>query len=645
MSQTLVPPSAPPNPSPPPAASTPPGPPPGGVVRERGRIEYKWLAAGVVIFGTVMAILDQTVVNVALPKLESDFNTSLTNIQWVITGYSLALASVIPLSGWLVQRLGTKWVLIVSELLFIGGSALCGLAWSENALIAFRILQGLGGGFLMPVGMTILMQVTPPDERGRMMAVLGVPMMLGPILGPLLGGWLVQDYTWRLIFYINVPIGIVAVILQTIVLRSGRDKSAAHYPLDVFGLVLVIPGVVGIVYGLSQPDTYGWGSYQTLVPLIGGALLLVGFVLFELRQRFPLLDIKVFKDWAYAAAVTLVLLVAVSLFGAVFLLPLFLQQIQGYGTLESGFLLAFTGIAAAITMPLSGRLVDKVGAAKIVPFGVIVLTAASIWTATISHDTSRGVIILMMLTRGVGMGFTMMPAMSSAYVTLAPRLIPGATAITNVVQRVGSALGVAIFATILTDRISAHLPAIPGHASLGGNTSTIASLKLPEELKTIILQQATKGFDDTFWVAAGIGMLCFPAAFLLQRARSAREVHAYAKKQMEVGILLGAAAQRVRDGVDGRIQEADAQVLYSSLAGSAKARLRQGAMMMRMGSNAGGMVPRQPMSNHLKVMVAAATVVGVGGAIFGIAKGYQPPSVPDIAPLLAQLQQHAPPGH
>jgi len=238
----------------------------------------------------------------------------------------------------------------------------------------------------------------------------------------------------------------------------------------------------------------------------------------------------------------------------------------------------------------------------------------------------------------------LMPAMSSAYVTLAPRLIPGATAITNVLQRVGSALGVAIFATILTDRIRANLPTIPGHA-LGGNTSSIANANLPEPLKTIILQQATKGFDNTFWVAAGIGMLCFPAAVMLQRARSGDEVRAYAKKQIEVGVLLGAAAQRVRGGVDGRIRGTDAQVLYTSLAGSAKARLRQGSLLMRMGSNGGGMVPRVPMSNRLKVVVVAATVIAVGAAVFGIARGYQTPNVPDIAPLLAQLEQHAPPGH
>lgn len=644
MSQTVAPPGATPTPSP-----SPDGPHarrPDGVVRERQGLDYKWMAAGVVIFGTVMVILDQTVVNVALPKLESDFNTSLTRIQWVITGYSLALAAVIPLSGWLVQRLGTKWLFIVSELLFIGGSALCGLAWSDTALIGFRIVQGLGGGFLMPVGMTILMSVTRPDERGRIMAVLGVPMMLGPILGPLLGGWLVQDFTWRLIFYINVPIGIVAVILQTIVLRTGRDEAVARNPLDVVGLVLVVPGVVGIVYGLSQPDSYGWGSYQTLLPLLGGAVLLIGFVLFELRQRFPLLDIKAFKDWAYAAAMGVMLLVAVSLFGAIFMFPLFLQQIQGYGTLQSGFLLAFTGIAAAATMPISGRLVDKIGARKVVPFGVVVLTAASIWTTTLHYDTSRGVIILMMLARGVGMGFTMMPAMSSAYVTLAPRLIPGATAITNTLQRVGSALGVAIFATILTDRIRANMPTIPGHAAIGGNTSSIASLNLPAPLKHVILQQATHGFNDTFWVAAGLGMLCFPAAFLLQRARTGDEVRAYAKKQIELGVLLGAAAQRVREGAGGRIRGADADLLYTSFAGTARARLQHGSMMMRMGSNAGGLVPRQPMSRGLKAMIGAATVIGLAGAVFGIVKGYQTPDVPNILPLLQQLQHHTPPpGH
>ncbi|MFZ0216637.1 MAG: MFS transporter, partial [Candidatus Dormiibacterota bacterium] len=433
-------------------------------------------------------------------------------------------------------------------------------------------------------------------------------------------------------------------ILSAIVLRIEHEGTVRN-PLDAFGLILVSPAVVGIVYGLSQPDTYGWGSWQTLAPLFGGAVMLVGFVLFELRQRFPLIDVRVFKDYAFSAAVTLMFLVVVALFGAVFMFPLFLQQIQGYGTLESGFLLAFQGLAAAVMMPISGTLVDRIGARKIVPFGVIVLTAASVWTATISYDTSKGVIIGMMIARGVGMGLTMMPAMSSAYVTMAPQLISRATSVTNVIQRVGSALGVAIMATILTNRISANTPSIPGQASLGGNTSSIASLKVPAALKNVILEQATKGFDATFWIAAGLGMLCFPAAFLLQRALKPQEVRDYAVTQMEQGVLLGTAAQRVREGAGGRIHGAEAQTMFGSLSGAAKGKLQQGMMLMRMGANAGGLVPRQPMSGPLKVMIVLATIIGVGCAVLGIVKGFQTPEVPNILPLLAQLQHQKPPGH
>ncbi|MDR0360420.1 MAG: MFS transporter, partial [bacterium] len=211
-----------------PGREAPPSPQP------EGRIDYKWLATAVVIVGGFMVILDQTVVNVALPVLESDFHTSLTSIQWVVTGYALALAAVIPLSGWLSDRFGTKRIFLVSQISFVVGSVLCGLAWSEQALIVFRLIQGLGGGLVMPVGMTILMRVTKPEERGRIMSMLGVPMMLAPVLGPTLGGWLVQAESWRLIFYINVPVGIVGALLCAFSLRPDRQTGPRH-ALDVGG--------------------------------------------------------------------------------------------------------------------------------------------------------------------------------------------------------------------------------------------------------------------------------------------------------------------------------------------------------------------------------------------------------------------------
>src|SRR6266700_3884422 len=255
---------------------------------ERARLDYKWIAAGVVVVGALMSILNQTIVNVALPTLEADFGVSLTSIQWVITAYSLGLAAVIPLSGWLSDRYGTKRVFLVSQVLFTLASMLCGLAWSNPSLIAFRVVQGLAGGLIMPVGMTILMTVSRPEERGRTMAVLGLPMLGAPVLGPLLGGWLVQFVTWRLIFYVNVPIGIAGALLTALLLR-GPTGSPIRNRLDVGGLLLGIPAVVGIVYGLSQPGAYGWGSVQTILPLLAGIALLAAFCLYELWQPAPLI--------------------------------------------------------------------------------------------------------------------------------------------------------------------------------------------------------------------------------------------------------------------------------------------------------------------------------------------------------------------
>src|SRR5256714_1663168 len=239
----------------------------------RQRLDYKWVAASVVVVGALMSILNQTVVNVALPTLETDFGVSLNAIQWVVPAYSLGLAAIIPLTGWLSDRYGPKRVFLLSQVLFVLTSMLCGLAWNNPSLIAFRVVQGLAGGLIMPVGMTILMTVSRPEERGRMMAVLGLPMLVAPVLGPLLGGWLVEFVSWRLIFYLNVPIGIAGALMTALMLR-GATGDARREPLDVAGLLLGIPAVVGIVYGLSQPSTSGWGSPQTVLPLAGGLVLL-----------------------------------------------------------------------------------------------------------------------------------------------------------------------------------------------------------------------------------------------------------------------------------------------------------------------------------------------------------------------------------
>src|SRR3954453_19754180 len=276
--------------------------------------------AGVVVLGAVMSILDTTVVNVAINTLARDFDTSLSTIQWVVTGYTLALATVIPLTGWGADRFGTKRLYMISIALFIAGSALSGLAWSAGSLIAFRVLQGLGGGMLMPAGMTILTRAAGPHRIGCVMSIIGVPMLLGPILGPILGGWLVDDVSWRWIFFINVPIGAAALMASLRFLP--RDTPAPQHSLDVLGLLLLSPGLAALIYGLAQSSSSGgFANAKVLVPSLVGIALLAGFVRHALRHREPLIDLRLYRNRTFATASSMLLLFAIAVFGSMLLLP------------------------------------------------------------------------------------------------------------------------------------------------------------------------------------------------------------------------------------------------------------------------------------------------------------------------------------
>jgi EmrB/QacA subfamily drug resistance transporter len=591
-------------------------------------IDYKWVASAVVMLGAVMVILDQTVVNVALPTLESDFGVSLSNVQWIVTAYTLALASVIPLAGWMTDRYGSKRVFVTSQILFVAGSVLCGLAWSSTVLIGFRVLQGLGGGLIMPVGMATLMSVTRPDERGRVMSVLGVPMLIGPVLGPTLGGWLIQAVSWRLIFYINVPIGIAGVIMTLLFLRDSRNPQATREPLDVGGLLLATGSVIGLVYGLSQPSTYGWDAWQTIVPLASGLVLLATFCVYELRQAHPLIDIRIFSDGAFSAAISMNFLISLSLFGAILLFPLFLQQIQGYNALQAGLVLGAQGLGAGLMMPISGNLTDRIGARWVVPIGIAILTASTIWMTTLTADASRGLIFAMLFVRGLGMGFAMMPSMSSAYVTLAPQRIARATSVANVVQRVASGLGIAIMATVLSARVAANLPHVPGGAVPAGG-SNLAAAHLPPAIKNMLLEQATKGFTDTFWVSAGLIVLAFPMTLLLRRALRPQEVRQYALRQLAEGIVLGAAARRLRRALPswpGVVPDRAEPVLSQAALG----RLRKGETLLRAGTTAAGLVPQRGPGLITRVSFVVLAVAAVILMVMAISHGYQTPAVPSL---------------
>lgn len=457
---------------------------------------YRWVAASIIALGSIASILSSTVVNVAVPTLQRVFNASLTDVQWIATAYLLGLSAVIPISGWVSDRFGTKRTYVGTLAAFMVTSLLCGFARSTGTEIALRVLQGIAGGMVMPVGMAMLMQLTPPQERGRMMGVIGVPMMVAPALGPTVAGWILQRFDWPYIFWINIPFCLLALGFAVLRLRDSGQGVAGR--LDVVGLVLCTPGVTVFIYGVTQAAASGWTSAQSLVPMLAGVVLSAVFVLWEMRQPAPLLELRVFKDAAYTASMVVSVLVAVSLFGALFMIPVFMQTVQGYTALDAGYVMAAQGVGSVLALPVGGYLTDRYGARPVVLAGVCALTLVSLGLANVQPDTSRLTWAVLLAGRGVTSGLVMMPAFSAAYVTIAPALISRATALSNTIQRMASSLGVAVMATIAADRVAAHLP----HARVA---------------LSVVRQSVGRGFDDAFLVTVGLTMLGLPAAMLLRR--------------------------------------------------------------------------------------------------------------------------------
>src|SRR5688500_16677871 len=338
--------------------------------------------AGVVVIGAIMSILDITVVNVALPTFQRVFaegggELDYSLVAWTVTGYTLALATVIPLSGWAADRFGTKRLYMVALALFTIGSVLCATADTIGQLITYRVLQGLGGGMLMPIGMTIMTRAAGPHRIGRVMAVLGIPMLLGPIFGPILGGWLIDAASWHWIFLINLPIGIAALIYAAIVLPKDSVEPSASF--DWVGMLLLSPGLALFLYGVSTtPETGTLWDREVLVPALLGVALIVAFVPWALRREniHPLVQLRLFENRDMTIAVIAMSLFAMAFFGASLLFPLYFQQVRGEDALSAGLLLAPQGIGAMITMPIAGVLADRIGPGKIVVTGIVLITLA-----------------------------------------------------------------------------------------------------------------------------------------------------------------------------------------------------------------------------------------------------------------------------
>ena len=419
------------------------------------RIErHVWVVAGVVILGMIMSILDTTIVNVALRTLSTDLHSQLSEVQWVITGYLLALAAVIPVTGWAARRFGARQVYLTSLVLFTIGSALCGFSNAIGPLVAFRVLQGVGGGMIMPVAMIIMAQVAGPQRMGRVMGIVSMPAMIAPILGPVVGGLILENLHWSWIFFVNVPVGIVAFALGWRLVPHTDSGVAGR--LDWVGLALLPAGCASVIFGFSELGAgASLGSGTVLVPIVAGVLLTVFFCMHALRTERPLLDIRMYANRAFAGASFTNFGLGAALFGAMILVPLYYQQVRGQSVINTGLLTGPQGIGALVAMPLASRLTARFGGGRVAVCGVLLLCASTLPFTMITDTTSIVLISVVLVVRGLSIGLCFMPAMTAAFAAMRPDQISDATPQINALQRVGGAIGTAILAVVL-ERSGAH---------------------------------------------------------------------------------------------------------------------------------------------------------------------------------------------
>jgi EmrB/QacA subfamily drug resistance transporter len=404
--------------------------------------------AGVMLVGVLAVVFDTTIVNVAINTLGRDLNAGVTTVQWVTTGYLLALGAAVPVTGWLLDRFGGKRIWMIALTVFLVGSIGASLAGNATELIAWRVVQGLGGGLMLPVLTTLLVQAADGAILGSAVALISLPVVLGPILGPLIGGLIVEHLSWRWIFWVNVPFCVLGLLLAGFLMPALPGKRQAR--LDVTGLALVSPGIAAIVFALSQVS----GSFlrpSVIVPLVAGAALLIAFTL-RARRRGPkaLIDVRLFRVSSFSAAGALLFLSGFTLYGGMLLVPLYFQQVRGTSAFLAGLLIGVQGLGVLATRTLAGKLTDAVGARWVTFAGLLVVAAATVPFALAGSHTNRWLLVGTLVIRGIGLGGVTIPVMAASYTGLAKDEIPHASIITRVAQQVGGSFGTAVLAVVLS---------------------------------------------------------------------------------------------------------------------------------------------------------------------------------------------------
>jgi DHA2 family multidrug resistance protein len=487
-----------------------------------------------------MTILDTTIVNIAIPRLQNAFGANLTSVQWVLTGYTLVQGVATPLTAFLSQRLGQKRLYLLALIGFTVGSALCGFSLNLPMLIFFRLIQGATGAFLAPLAITLLYSEFPVEERGLALGALGIPILLAPAIGPTLGGYIVTFMGWQLIFFINVPIGIAGVILGSMFLHESIAERQTHF--DIPGFIFSAIGLALLLYGISDASTDGWGSSKVLGCLVFGILFLVIFVVVELniasREGQPLLDIRVFTSGPFTTSTIATVLVTFALYGGLFILPIYLQNLRGLSPYQAGLLLLPQAFASMLASVVSGRLVDKIGVRAVIIPGLVALAIALWLFSSLGIHTPYGSIQVALIVRSFALGFCFQPLYVSAFSEIQPPRLPQATAVSTTVRFVVSSFAVAVMATLVQSETALHyahlaeqvtplsplaklIPSLQGLFMLHGASASAAYQAAIQELAGLVqLQAAILAMQDSFRISLILTVAAIIAAFFVRSRKS-----------------------------------------------------------------------------------------------------------------------------
>ncbi|SEN74892.1 drug resistance transporter, EmrB/QacA subfamily [Lihuaxuella thermophila] len=487
----------------------------------------------VLMLGMFLAILNQTLLNVAIPPIINEMNITASTAQWLLTGYMLINGILIPLSAYLIERFGVRLLFLAAMFFFTAGSLICGVAPSFAVLLIGRLVQAIGGGILMPLVMTIILFIFPPQMRGKGMGIFGLGMMFAPAIGPTLSGWILEHHSWRLLFNGMVPLGIFVTLVAFFVLKDLGQRKKTR--LDLLGSVISTLGFGTLLYGLSEAGTRGWADSVVVSCIVLGVLLVALFIILQIQSPEPLLDFRVFKYDMFSLSSVVSAIVTVAMYAGMFLLPIYLQNLRGFTPFESGLLILPGAVIMGIMSPISGSLFDKWGPRPLAVAGLLVTAVTTYEFTQLTLETSYSHILMLNMIRSFGMSLLMMPIMTAGLNQLPREKNSHGTAMSNTLRQIAGSIGISIFTTIFSTRTTFHLGKLseqvnimdPAFAQTFASHAAATGLPAAEAEKTLTaylygqaqMQAAVQGIDDAFIWATGVTLVGLVLSFFLRDVR------------------------------------------------------------------------------------------------------------------------------